>query len=145
MFGWGAVWLVAGRALHPIFPINKNIWTSTFVLFTAGFATLVLAVCYWLVDVKKWRIWTPPFLWLGTNAILAYTLSSFAEKYFFGILRTTLPDGKETSWQGYVYQLWFTPHFADPRAASLAFAIAWTLLWMGIMWFFYRKKIFLKV
>ena len=55
----GLVLLAAGQLLHPYFPINKNLWTSSFVLFTGGFAMLALAACYWIVDVRAWRSWTP--------------------------------------------------------------------------------------
>ena len=68
--------LLAGRLLHPYFPINKNLWTSTYVLFTGGFAMLLLAACYWVVDLRGWRGWATPFLVFGMNAILAYALAA---------------------------------------------------------------------
>src|SRR5216684_3874273 len=64
----GLALLVAGRLLHPYFPINKNLWTSSFALFTGGFAMLALAACYWVVDVRGSRAWTAPFLVFGMNA-----------------------------------------------------------------------------
>ena len=78
----GIAGIVAGYAWNPYFPINKNLWTSSYVLFTAGYAMLALAACYWVVDVRRWRpaLLTTPFLALGTNAILAFSLSVFIAK-----------------------------------------------------------------
>ena len=66
--------------LHPYFPINKNLWTSTFVLFTGGFAMLVLAACYWVVDLRGWRKGITPILAFGRNAILAYALAALVSE-----------------------------------------------------------------
>ncbi|HXR10556.1 MAG TPA: DUF5009 domain-containing protein, partial [Candidatus Acidoferrales bacterium] len=76
----GFALLAAGRLLHPYFPINKNLWTSSFVLFTGGFAMLALAACYWIVDVRAWRGWTAPVLVFGMNAILAYALAALVSE-----------------------------------------------------------------
>src|SRR5581483_2040898 len=76
----GVVGVVAGYAWHPWFPISKPLWTSSYVLFTAGAACLTLALCWWLIEMRALRKWAMPFLWLGSNAILAYALSTFAAK-----------------------------------------------------------------
>jgi predicted acyltransferase len=62
LLGVGAIALIVGRLLHPLFPINKNLWTSTFVIFTAGFAMVILALCYWVVDMRGWQV---TFLYRG--------------------------------------------------------------------------------
>ncbi len=72
----GMIAMVVGRLLHPLFPINKNLWTSTYVIFTAGFAMVILAVCYWMIDIREWRRWTLPWLVFGSNAITAFVLSA---------------------------------------------------------------------
>lgn len=139
----GLVFLVVGRLLHPFFPINKNLWTSTFVLFTGGFAMLALAACYWLVDVRGWRKWTPPFLVFGMNAILAYAVAALVSEVStdFDFLKF---HGHETTLHGWLYDRFFVP-YASPVNASLAFAIFFTLVSFVILWPFYRAKLFLKI
>jgi predicted acyltransferase len=139
----GLVLAVAGRLLHPFFPINKNLWTSTFVLFTGGFAMLALAACYWLVDVRAWRAWTPPFLVFGMNAILAYALAALVSEVStdFEFLKF---HGHETTLHGWVYDKFFVPH-ATPVNASLAFAVFFVLVIFAMLWPFHRGKIFLKM
>ena len=61
----GVAGIAAGYLWHPFFPINKPLWTSSYVLFTAGAGSLLLALCMWLIDVRGWRAWGAPFLWLG--------------------------------------------------------------------------------
>ncbi|HWK89369.1 MAG TPA: heparan-alpha-glucosaminide N-acetyltransferase domain-containing protein, partial [Longimicrobium sp.] len=75
LFLAGNAALVAGLVWDAAFPINKNLWTSSYVLFTAGMALHTLAVCYWLVDVRGRRRWAMPFAWFGMNAIFAFFLS----------------------------------------------------------------------
>jgi predicted acyltransferase len=139
----GLVLLVAGRLLDPYFPINKNLWTSSFVLFTGGFAMLALAACYWVVDVRAWRSWTPPFLVFGMNAILAYALAALLSEVStdFDFLSFR---GHETTLHGWIYDRFFVPH-ASPLNASLAFAIFFVLVSYVMLWPFYRGKIFLRI
>jgi len=139
----GIALLVLGRLLHPFFPINKNLWTSTFVLFTSGFAMLVLAVCYWVVDVRAWRAWTPPFLVFGMNAILAYALAAIVSEIStdFEFLHF---HGRETTLHGWLYDRFFVPH-ASPVNVSLAFAVFFVFVIFLLLWPFYRWKIFLRV
>lgn len=138
----GVAGVVAGYAWHPWFPISKPLWTSSYVLFTAGAACLVLAGCWWLIEMRGWNQWAKPFLWLGSNAILAYALSEFGAK--LGII-IKLHDGAKTiALQTWVYQHWFAP-LGQPINASLAFALSYLALWMLVAWSLYRKKIFVKV
>lgn len=139
----GAVLLAAGRLLHPFFPINKNLWTSTFALFTGGAAMLALAACYWLVDVRGSRRWTPPFLVFGMNAILAYALAALVSEIStdFEFLQF---QGRDTTLHGWLYDKFFLPHLS-PVNASLAFAIFFTLAIFVLLWPFYRRKVFLRI
>jgi len=139
----GFVLLFAGRLLHPIFPINKNLWTSSFVLFTGGFAMLALAACYWVVDVRGWRGWTGPFLVFGMNAILAYALAALVSEVStdFDFLHF---QGRETTLHGWIYDTFFVPH-ASPVNASLGFAIFFVIVIFALLWPFYRGKIFLRI
>jgi len=139
----GFALLAAGRLLHPYFPINKNLWTSSFVLFTGGFAMLALAACYWIVDVRAWRGWTAPVLVFGMNAILAYALAALVSEVStdFEFLHF---HGHETTLHGWIYDKLFVPH-ASPVNASLAFAIFFVLVIFALLWPFYRGKMFLRI
>lgn len=125
-----------------VFPMNKSLWTSSYVLFTAGLALHFFAMCYWLIDVKKIDWWIKPFVVYGTNAITVYTLSWIGGTF----LRRVKFDfyGTETSLRNFLYDNLFKPFFS-PINASLAWAIFYVLFWLGIMWIFYKKKIFLKI
>jgi predicted acyltransferase len=135
----GVAGVAAGYAWHLFFPISKPLWTSSYVLFTAGAACLLLALCWWLIEMRGWRLWSRPFLWLGSNAIVAYALSTFAAK-----LGSIIKVADGITLQTWVYEHWFAP-LADEKSASLAFALSYTALWTLVAWALYRKKIFVKV
>ena len=129
--------LVLGIVWNEAFPINKTLWTSSYVVFTAGMALHCLAICYWLIDVRGHRAWAKPFVIFGMNAIAAFFLSGL-----FARLLTLIRVG-DTTLKGLIYES-YTP-LLSPVNASLAFAISFVLLWLGIMTLFYRRGIFLKV
>jgi predicted acyltransferase len=135
----GVAGVAAGYAWHSWFPIYKPLWTSSYVLFTAGAACLLLALCWWLTEMRGWHAWSRPFLWLGSNAILVYALSTFLSK-LGSIIKVT----GGTAVQTWIYEHWFAP-LAQDKNASLAFALSYTALWTLVAWGLYRKKIFVKV
>ena len=139
---FGLVGVATGYIWHLFFPIYKPLWTSSYVLFTAGAGCLLLALCVWLIDLRGWRAWGKPFLWLGSNALLIYALSTFFSKEGF-IFKVT-DNGRLIGVQGWIYRHWFAL-FAQPINASLAFAICYVVLWTLVAWAFYRKRIFVKV
>lgn len=143
MLAMGAAGLLAGQLLHPLFPINKNLWTSSYVVFTAGFALVLLGVCYWLVDVKGYRRWGTSFVILGVNAIAVFTLSGLVAR-LCTVLKTTLPEGRLVTLKTYVFESFFAP-LASPVNASLLFALAYVLSWLGAMWLLYRRRIFIRI
>lgn len=138
LFIAGNVGVVLGLMWHPLFPINKPLWTSSYVLFTGGMACHFLAMCYWLIDVKGYRTWAQPFVIFGVNAIAAFFLSGL-----FARLLTMIPAGG-TTLKGWTYNSVFTP-LLSPVNASLAYAITFVLVWLGIMTVLYRRRIFIKV
>jgi predicted acyltransferase len=138
----GAVGISIGRLLHPFFPINKNLWTSTFAVFSAGFAMLLFGICYWLIDARGYRRWTVPLQVYGRNAITVFSLSSLLAA---ASVSFTLHDaGAEVTWHDYVYRRFFAP-LAGPVNASLLFALCYCLLWLAIMWLLYRRRIFIRI
>jgi predicted acyltransferase len=138
----GVAGMAAGYAWHLLFPINKPLWTSSYVLFTAGAACLLLALCRWLIEMRGQQAWARPFLWLGSNAILAYALSTFAAK--LGAMIKVSDGVHAVALQTWVYEHWFAP-LAQAKNASLAFAICYLALWTLVAWVLYRQKIFVKV
>lgn len=145
MLIFGVIGLAAGEFFNIWFPINKKLWTSSYVLFTAGFALVVLALCYWVLDVRKLRgRWTMPVLVFGMNAIAAYTLSEMlAAGLSSWILKS--PTGSETSMQEVIYRHLFAFNGVSTPNTSLAYALAFVLVCWAVMWVLWRKKIFLKV
>jgi predicted acyltransferase len=89
--------------------------------------------------MRGWRLWSRPFLWLGMNAILAYALSTFVAK-----LGSMIKVAAGVTVQTWIYEHWFAP-LAQPKNASLAFALSYVWLWTLVAWALYRKKIFVKV
>ncbi|MDX1503626.1 MAG: DUF5009 domain-containing protein, partial [Thermoanaerobaculia bacterium] len=134
--GWGA--LLAGLAWDLLFPINKNLWTSSYVLFTAGAALETLALCYWLIDVHGRRAWARPAILLGWNPLALYVASSLTAS-----LMGAIPVAG-TPLKGWLHQTLFASWLA-PRAASLAFALVYVALWTGVAWALARRRIYLKV
>ena len=144
MIAAGIIAIAIGRTLHLWFPINKKLWTSSFVLFTAGLALVLLSVLHWVSDVKQHRgLWSRPILVLGTNAIAAYFLSEAlaAAMYSIAIHSST---GAFVTAQDYIYSHWFAP-LGTPANASLFYALAYlALCWLPIA-LLYRKGIVVKV
>jgi len=143
MAGAGALCVAAGEFFNIWFPINKKLWTSSYVLFTAGLALACLALCYWALDIRQWRgRWSKPFLVFGKNAIAAYVLSEILASVL-DALRVTI-DGRSMTWHDVVYEFVFVP-LGNPANASLLYSIAFVLVCWAAVWVLYRKGIFLKI
>jgi len=135
--------LVLGSLWNAWFPINKKLWTSSYVLFAAGCTLLLLALCFYAVEIKKWtRGWTFPWLVFGSNAITAYV---FSELLAAALDTITVHDGgRITSLQQFIYQHWFFP-IMNPSFGSLMYVIAFVLVCFVPVLLLYRKKIFIKI
>lgn len=143
LLAWGLAGVVAGLALSVWLPINKSLWTSSYVLFTAGLAACALAVCYWICDVYETeaaRKITEPFVALGRNAILLFVLSGLMAKT---LIYLKWPD-QAVSLGRWIYTSAFTP-LAPPHVASLLFALANLLVLYVILAILHRRKIYLSV
>src|SRR4026209_850812 len=138
MFVVGAVCVAIGWAWNAFFPINKALWTSSYVLFTGGLALQFLSVCYWLIDIKGYRRWAKPFEVFGLNAIALYVVADVIAE-----LLSLIKVGEGTL-GGWIYDHIFAS-WASPLNASLAFAICFVLVCLALMWILYHRKIFLKV
>jgi len=143
MFVAGAVCMVIGWAWGFWFPINKALWTSSYVLLAAGLALQFLAVCFWLVDIKGVRRWAKPFIVLGSNALIIYFLAELFSR-IISLVSYTRADGITVPLQTLIYEKAFAS-WASPIDASVLFAICVVLLWLGVAALLYRKRIFIKV
>jgi predicted acyltransferase len=142
----GSAASLAGLLLGRWLPINKNLWTSTYVVFTAGAALLLLAGIYWLVDLvdlKKRDRWALPATVFGTNAIAAYAGSSLMARTL-GVIRWAGPEGKTVSLQRRLYARLFDSWLPD-YVASLAWALAFVAVWWALQSLLYRRRIFIKI
>jgi predicted acyltransferase len=139
----GAAGVAVGLAWDQAFPINKPLWTSSYVVFTAGLACWFLAACYWLIDIRGWRRWALPFTVFGVNAIAAFFLSSLFARVI--TLIRVGPEGAQVTLKGWFYANAVVPLFDRPENASLAFALCFVLFWLGLMTILYRRRIFIKV
>jgi predicted acyltransferase len=143
LIGIGGLAAAAGLAWSALFPINKNLWTSSYALFMSGLAAASLAVCLYLVDLKGWKGWSVPFLWLGRNAIALFVGSVLATLLLLAV-KLRGQDGKSYSLYRTIYSTVFD-HFTDRRLGSLLFALTFCAVWVGLGGLLYRKRIFLKV
>ncbi len=143
LFGFGALGMVVGRLWGAIFPINKNLWTGSYVVFTAGFACVVLATCLWLIDIHQIRRWTKPFVIYGVNPLLAFVGSGLMARLIGSLIKVNY-NGKPTPLQAVSYKMFYEPYF-EPRLASLLWGLSFVALWLGILWLFYRKNWLLRV
>ena len=139
LFAASAVGLIAGEIWNLWFPINKMIWTSSYVLFTAGFAIFVFGVCYWAVDVRGWKRWSIPFVMFGLNPLGIYFLASWAETALY---KHHLHG---ESIKEILYGKFFEPLSSDPYLASLAWSISFVLVFFLVAWAMYRKQIYIRV
>jgi predicted acyltransferase len=130
----GAAALAIGWLWHLQFPVVKKIWTSSFVLVAAGYSLLLLAAFYWVIDVRRWRGWCRPFVWIGMNAVTLYVVSNLLQGYRRIAQRFVGGDVKA------FFDSTFTTGMGD-----LVIAVVGTALMLTLAWFLHRKQIFLRL
>lgn len=125
----GLVFLGIAILWDRVFPINKILWTSSFVLYAGGWSLLLMAVFYLVVDVWQLKRWTLPLQWIGTNSILIYMAShglvdfEYSSRYLF----SGLVQGFSLPWQ------------------EVAIGSGMLVIQLWLLWFLFKKKWFLKV
>jgi predicted acyltransferase len=125
----GILFIGVGLLWDIVFPINKSMWTSSFVLYAGGWSLLVLAVFYLIIDMGGYKKWSMPFVWIGMNSILVYMAAhgiidfESSSQFLFGGLISKTPEPEHVA-----------------------------LLWTGVaviqfvlLYFLYKKKWFLKL
>lgn len=143
MFSIGILAVILGLIWDLCFPINKALWTSSFVLYAGGLATIGLALCYWLIDVQGYKKGTTPFVVYGINAITVFFLSGLIPR-ILTMIKVNMPDGTILNSREWMYESFFSPYFS-PINASLAGAVTFILIWLGILWLMFSRKIIIKV
>jgi predicted acyltransferase len=144
MAGFGVLAMIAGLLWNRWFPINKNLWTSSFVLLTGGFALVFVACLYWAIEIKNWRgTWTMPLLVFGMNPIAAFVADSLV--YGPGYTFTVKTAGGATmNWHEAAQDKLLSLGF-NPAKASLVYSIAAVLFCWLLLWLLWRKRIFIKI
>ena len=131
--------LILGYIFNIYFPINKAIWSSSFVLATSGWGTLILAIIYYIKDVKQYKFGTI-FKYVGMNAITIYFLSSFISKCMY-----LIKVGENHNIHSWVYNTFFMQEFLSLKCSSLLYALTVVLFYVSLGYFLYKKKVFIKV
>ncbi|MBI2497667.1 MAG: DUF5009 domain-containing protein [Opitutae bacterium] len=144
MLAGGVVLLAAGALLDRWLPINKNLWTSSYVLLMAGWSMVFMAGLYWLIEVRNWRRWTAPLVMYGMNAIVLFVLAGLVGKLLYLIKWTGAEPGTAVTLKSFLYQKCFVP-LASPPDASLLFAVAFVLGHLVVAWVMWRRKWFVKI
>ena len=139
LFFTGILLLISGYLFNSWFPINKAIWSSSFVLVTSGRATVILAVIYYLKDVKDLEFGNL-FKYMGMNAITIYFLSSFISKTMY-----LTKVGESSNLHSYVYNIIFVQSIFSADFSSLLYGLTVVLFYLGLGYFMFKNKIFIKV
>jgi predicted acyltransferase len=136
--------IVLGQLWGLALPINKALWTSSYVLYTAGLAMLFVAVLLWIIDVRGYRRWAYPFVVFGMNPLFLYALSAVWVRTCIYLIKFETADGTAMNAYKWLYQSIFVP-IAGPLNGSLLFAISHVFLFWLILLALYRKRIFIKI
>ena len=142
-FGAGCLGILAGLFWSWVFPINKNLWTSSYVVFTAGFACVVLATCLWIIDVYQVRGWTKPFVIYGVNPLVAFAGSGLMARTIDSLIKVE-SAGRKVSLHQLSYERFFEPYFPE-KFASLLWGLCFVALWLGILALLHRRNIIVKL
>jgi len=138
LFGLGGSLVLVGHLWDFVFPINKALWTSSFVLVTAGWANIILALIYYVTDVKGIKFGSI-FRYAGANAIVLYFLSSFISK-IMGLIQVG-----ETSLHGWLFQNMYVKDLISLEMSSLLYGLSVVAFYCLLAYVLYKRKIFVKV
>jgi len=143
LFSAGIAGIILGLLWDLQFPINKSLWTSSYVLYTGGLASVALALCYWIIDVQGYKKFTTPFVVYGVNAITVFFLAGLMPRVL-NLIQLDNPDGTKTGLLVRFYETCYVPFFS-PINASLVWAITYVLGFYVLLYFMYKKNIIIKV
>ncbi len=143
LFIAGNILILLALMWKPLMPINKQLWTGSYVLITAGLALHGVAMSYWFVDMLGQRKWVHPFVIFGSNSLFVYVASGLMVNLLFQI-QVTSPAGGSISLPGYIYRYLLAPTFGD-TFGSLVYPMILLLFWLAVLAWMYKRKIFIKI
>ncbi|WP_111709431.1 acyltransferase family protein [Lutibacter citreus] len=144
LIGYGMLITVFGWFWGYVFPINKPLWTSSYVLYAGGLAMLFLALLLWVIDVKGIKKWTKPFIHFGTNPLFIFVFSGIYVRVIIYLVKSTNSEGETETGYEYLYNHLFVP-IAGNMNGSLLFAISHIIVFWLLTYILYMNKIFIKI
>ncbi len=145
-FGWlfatGAVLAFDGWVWSLSLPMNKPVWTSSYIVFSAGLGAMILAVFYIIMDVLKFRAWAFPFVVFGMNAIVAYVAPILVKLYVFQVWTIPVGAGRMPIQQG-LLAMAVSAH--GQIVGGWVYTIGYALFWWLVVFYLYRNKVFVRV
>lgn len=139
----GVLLMALGYGWSFVLPLNKELWTSSYAVWTAGIAVVALAAAQWAFDVQGWRRLGHPLQVYGVNALLVFVGSGLVGR-IVGSLWTVAVDGKQVAVKEWFFRTCLLP-IGDPKFASLLFALLWIAGWYAVLAQLYRRGIVWKV
>jgi predicted acyltransferase len=142
----GGALVLIGLVWNTVFPINKSLWTSSYVLFTAGLAILVFTLFYCIIDILNIRKGFKLFLMWGVNPMIVFSFSQIIPQglRMIQFQNPNIPS-EQINLQQYLYSFWILPYFDNPMSASLVGALIYSYIWTFILWLFYKNSLIFKV
>ncbi len=142
----GVSCIFIGLAWDIYFPINKAIWTSSYVIYTGGIACCVLGILIELIDVRNRTKWTKPFQVFGLNPLIIFVLSGLIVKVMLFIIKWPVAEDETRNAYSWLFNDVFAQVFPNNlKLASLLFALAMVAFCWAFGYVLYRKKIVIKV
>jgi predicted acyltransferase len=142
----GIALIITGLLWNIVFPINKSIWTSSYVLYTTGLAATTLSVLYFIIDIAEYKKGFKLFLIWGVNPMIVFFASQIIPQALVMIqFENPHKTGKEINLLNYLYRYDIAPFFSNSMMASLAGALIYVGIWTFILWIFYKNKLIFKV
>jgi predicted acyltransferase len=142
----GISMVVVGLLWSTAFPLNKSLWTSSYVVYTAGLATICLLILYYLIDVLNIKKWTKLFLIWGVNPMIVFFFSGIIPRALSAIkIENPIVAEEKISLQKFIYDFNIVPLLDNPLNASLFYAVSYAIFWSFILWILYKNKLLFKV
>lgn len=141
---YGFLALFLGWFWDKTFPINKSLWTSSYVLYTTGMASVALGICIEIIDIQQQKWFTKPFIVFGTNALFAFIFSGVLFRLLYYSITWKNENGEIIHANNWLYETIYQPIFGDLNGSFL-YAFTFVIVCWCTTWILYRNKIFIKI
>lgn len=141
---WGAIGVIAGWVWGLAFPINKALWTSSYVIYTGGLASICLAILIYIIDIRAYKRWTSFFVVFGMNPLFIFAFAGVWSRCLSVLFRISIDGDKTIGAGAWLYANIFVP-LAGNLNGSLLYALTNIAFFWLIGWILYKRKIFIKV